>query len=281
MRGESESFIASQSSSSSSSSSSRRSRSSCRRKLMSAVAVWHGLARYYDRASGDKHPPITTNPTQQQQGGWFRADSALAGAHSREPAASGAGSSGAVAAASDSRRSPLAGYHKLCSNGSFVNLTLSNHMAAAGDCCVPKFPAAAGPALAGAYSTIATAAAQTRLRVCKRPTVHSTRDFWCCARSLPACSGCIAVACGDLTGVLLCCVALGSGRGRQDALDGGLQAHADGPYRHATRAHSPWGELCMCTTRLTRTLIVLSWDSVVDLLRTKPDRSDPHEAACV
>lgn len=43
----------------------------------------------------------------------------------------------------------LAGYHKICSNGSEVNPKDSNHMASAGDCCVPKFSASAGPELAG------------------------------------------------------------------------------------------------------------------------------------
>lgn len=40
------------------------------------------------------------------------------------------------------------GYHKLCSNGALVKKTLSQHMASAGDCCVPSFGADAG-ALAG------------------------------------------------------------------------------------------------------------------------------------
>ena len=43
----------------------------------------------------------------------------------------------------------LAGYHKICSTGSAVAASLSNHMASAGDCCAPKFPTAAGPLLAG------------------------------------------------------------------------------------------------------------------------------------
>ena len=43
----------------------------------------------------------------------------------------------------------MSGYHKLCSNGSLVAANLSNHMASAGDCCVPKFDATAGPALVG------------------------------------------------------------------------------------------------------------------------------------
>jgi hypothetical protein len=36
-------------------------------------------------------------------------------------------------------RSAMAGMHKLCSNGSKVDLKLSNHMASAGDCCAPKY----------------------------------------------------------------------------------------------------------------------------------------------
>ena len=60
---------------------------------------------------------------QQLPGAWFRTDAVLA--------------SGS-----------LSGYHKLCSNGSLVNRTLSQHMASAGDCCVPLFGADAG-ALAG------------------------------------------------------------------------------------------------------------------------------------
>lgn len=33
---------------------------------------------------------------------------------------------------------PCCRYHKICSNGSLVGVSLSNHMASAGDCCVPK-----------------------------------------------------------------------------------------------------------------------------------------------
>ena len=53
---------------------------------------------------------------QEYPGPWFRADSVLADA-------SGKG---------------LAGYHKICSNGSLVPARVGNHMASAGDCCVPK-----------------------------------------------------------------------------------------------------------------------------------------------
>ena len=43
----------------------------------------------------------------------------------------------------------LAGYHRICSNGSKVEPKLSNHMASAGDCCAPKFGSDAGSGLAG------------------------------------------------------------------------------------------------------------------------------------
>ena len=56
---------------------------------------------------------------QQLPGPWFRTDAVL-------------------------RSGSLSGYHKLCSNGSLVDKKLSNHMASAGDCCVPKFGADAG-----------------------------------------------------------------------------------------------------------------------------------------
>ena len=38
----------------------------------------------------------------------------------------------------------LAGYHKICSNGSRVSAHDSNHMESAGDCCAPKFNSGAG-----------------------------------------------------------------------------------------------------------------------------------------
>ena len=53
---------------------------------------------------------------QEYPGPWFRADAVLA----------------------DATGKGLAGYHKLCSNGSLVGARTSNHMASAGDCCVPR-----------------------------------------------------------------------------------------------------------------------------------------------
>lgn len=53
---------------------------------------------------------------QEYPGPWFRADAVLG----------------------DTTGKALAGYHKICSNGSLVAPHLSNHMASAGDCCVPK-----------------------------------------------------------------------------------------------------------------------------------------------
>ena len=56
---------------------------------------------------------------QQIPGAWFRADAVLRGGS-------------------------LSGYHKLCSNGSLVDGTASNHMASAGDCCVRAIPLCGG-----------------------------------------------------------------------------------------------------------------------------------------
>jgi hypothetical protein len=53
---------------------------------------------------------------QEYPGPWFRVDTVL----------------------DDNTGHSLAGYHKLCSNGSLVPARVSNHMASAGDCCVPK-----------------------------------------------------------------------------------------------------------------------------------------------
>merc|ERR1711971_1356465 len=49
----------------------------------------------------------------------------------------------------DSNTTALRGYHRLCSNGSMVDAELNIHMASAGDCCIPKFPADAPDDLAG------------------------------------------------------------------------------------------------------------------------------------
>ena len=65
-------------------------------------------------------------PSQRLPSPWFRADSVL-----------------------ESGGATMAGYHRICSNGSLVPPDVSNHMASAGDCCTPLFPKTAPEGLAG------------------------------------------------------------------------------------------------------------------------------------